>query len=99
MRTDNDRRPTFDNYVSARAHARVTGSVGCTYDGTEYQRKDDDHDDCPIDGDPTGSAGADQDNDAHAHDQASELNPPCRAWSRPSTRGGRWPWQHGREDA
>jgi hypothetical protein len=43
--TLNGTAPNFEDYVSARIHAWATGSVGCTYNGTEYRKEwdDDDH--------------------------------------------------------
>jgi hypothetical protein len=37
--------PNFEDYISARIHAWATGSVSCTYNGTEYRKEwdDDDH--------------------------------------------------------
>ena len=35
---------TFGDYLSARAHAWVTGSVACTYNETEYRKEWDDVD-------------------------------------------------------
>lgn len=36
--------PTFEDYVNARVHAWATGSVGCTFNVTEYRKDWDDRD-------------------------------------------------------
>lgn len=50
---------SFKDYVSARAHAWATGSVGATYNDTEYVRGEDTHgirecDTAPESNDPCG---------------------------------------------